>query len=384
LTLELHIGHQHSLKKLVKYKIFSCHQSMSQFSNISIVIPTHNRSQYLKRSIKYWENFNINLYVVDSSEVYSKPEMLSGKYEHTPNLNFAEKIFSILEKITTPYVALCADDDFISISGLLSSIQYLERHKDFSSAQGRMISFFANNDNSVEYYPTYISRMNFKVEHPDSLTRIKNTMSQYMPFFYAVHRTESLKESFNVSREHSCARGWELGVNMISVLYGGHKTLPCFYMARDNYSLSTSVEPLVGDWMQDPKNQDDLSRWRNKFSESYAVHENQNSTNGKFAFDTALKAYLGDSNKNPKNIHDLKKALKSFAPYFLIQLWHAYKRIFRIGWYFMPPSKAEDYAKFREKFASEKGYPWSDKDAKNDWELMKRIIQEHNQGLKNE
>ena len=50
----------------------------------------------------------------------------------------------------------------------------------------------------------------------------------------------------------------------------------------------------------------------------------------------------------------------------------------------MPPSKAEDYAKFREKFASEKGYPWSDKDAKNDWELMKRIIQEHNQGLKNE
>jgi hypothetical protein len=287
-----------------------------------------------------------------------------------------------LETINTPYVALCADDDFISISGLLSSIQFLERHKDFSSAQGRMIGFFSNQDSSVEYYPTYISRMNFKVEHPDSLTRIKNTMSQYMHIFYAVHRTESLKESFNVSREHSCVRGWELGVNMISALYGAHKTLPCFYLARDNDSPSTSVEPFLGDWVQDPKNQGELSKWRNKFSESYAAHEDQKSSYGNIAFDEAIKSYLGGDTKNPKNIHDLKKAIKSFTPYFLIKLWHGYKIFFRIGWYFMPPSSAEDYEKFREKFSNKRGYPWSDEDAKNDWKLMKRIIQEHNQGLK--
>ena len=44
----------------------------------------------------------------------------------------------------------------------------------------------------------------------------------------------------------------------------------------------------------------------------------------------------------------------------------------------MPPSSPDDYLKFREKFSSKKGYPWSDEDARNDWELMKKMIQVHN------
>jgi len=295
---------------------------MNKFSNISIVIPTYNRSQYLNRSLDYWKNFDINLYVVDSSEIYSKPESNSVTYFHTPHLNFAEKIFYILEKITTPYVALCADDDFISKSGLLSSIDYLETHKDFSSAQGRMIGFYLNNDNSVEYYPTYISRMNFKVDHPDALSRIKRAMSEYMHIFYAVHRTESLKESFNVSKEFFNPRGWELDVSMIASLYGKHITLPCFYLARDSQTGSplAPLSPIIENWMQDPNNQEEITKWRNAFSQSYDNHGDKKLSDGKIVFDEAIALYIGGDTVSPKNIHDLKKAVKSYAPIFLIKL----------------------------------------------------------------
>ena len=346
---------------------------MSVFSKISIVIPTHNRPEYIARAIDYWANFDVDLFIADSSSQYSKPEKFNGIYYHTPNLNFSEKLYFVLKEIKTPYVALCADDDFILKSGMLSSIKYLDKHKDFSSAQGRMVAFYLDDENLVQYYPAYTKAMNYEINHEKASVRIQQSMDQYMHIFYAVHRIESLRESFKLSKEHLCSRGWEIGVSLISSLYGNHKTLPYFYFARDAspaYGLP-NLNPYIGNWIREPCNQAGLNIWRNKFAQMYASHEDEKFINGKIVFDAAIQAYV----KPHKN---LKSVIKSYTPFFLIKLLHRFKNIFQISSYDMSLFSPDECLKLREDFSSEKGYPWSDENGSNNWKLIEKVIKAHN------
>ena len=345
---------------------------MSVFSKISIVIPTHNRPQYLARAIEYWNNFDVGLYIADSSKKYSKPENFNGIYFHTPNQNFAEKLYFTLKEIKTPYVALCADDDFTSSSGLISSIKYLDKNKDFSSAQGRMVAFYLDNQNSVQLYPAYTSAKNYEINHQKASVRIQQSMSEYMHIFYAVHRIESLRESFKLSKEHLCSRGWEIGVSLISSLYGKHKTLPYFYFARDASPPNgiPNLNPYIGNWIREPNNQEGLRRWRNKFAQMYAIHENQNITIGEIVFDEAIKSYV----KPQKN---LKRKIKANTPFSLIKLFHKFKEKFQTSHYHVSLISPEDCSKLRQDLHNEYGYPWSDEIAKEDWKLIESIIKVH-------
>jgi glycosyltransferase domain-containing protein len=342
-------------------------------SLITVIIPTHNRPEFLIRSIDYWSNFDISLFVVDSTKNYSKPVGFSGNYFHTPHLSMAEKIFHTLTEVSTPYVALCADDDFISKSGLINSVEYLEDHKDFSSAQGRMVRFYLNKNKSVEYYPAYTVAMNNQNNHDEAQNRVIQSMSSYMLNYYAVHRTVSLRETFRISKSFFGFRCWELNVSMTAAIYGKHATLPCFYFARDDIdnSKGQTQHSYVGNWIRHPKNRKGLNKWRNEFSQSFANHENQSLEIGKIAFDSAIRAYV----RPHKN---LKSIIKTYTPFFLIQLLHVFKKKFQIDRHDFSVISAEECSKLREDFSNENGYPWSDENGRNDWKLIEKVIKVHN------
>jgi glycosyltransferase domain-containing protein len=342
-------------------------------SLITVVIPTHNRPKFLIRSIDYWSKFNISLFIADSSIEYSKPVGFSGNYFHTPNLSMAEKIYNTLCEVSTPYVALCSDDDFITKSGLISSVDFLEKHNDFSSAQGRMVRFYLKKNKSVECYPAYTGAINNQNNHDDAQNRVIQSMSSYMLNYYAVHRTASLKEAFRISKSFFGFRCWELNVSMTAAIYGKHTTLPCFYFARDDIDNSggQSQNPYVNNWIRHPENRDGLRKWRNEFSHSFANHENKSLEIGKIVFDSAIKSYV-----NPyKNI---KSIIKTFTPFLLIRFFYYFKNFFEIDQPAHSLISTKECLKLRENFANEDGYPWSDQVSKDDWELIEKVINVHN------
>jgi glycosyltransferase domain-containing protein len=106
------------------------------FSQLTIVIPTHERHNYLKRSMEYWAEFTGRVIIVDSSK-NGIDFRLSGlcDYIHVPGMSFFEKLSLAISKVETKYCALCADDDFHAFDALNKAVSFLDDHRDFASVQ---------------------------------------------------------------------------------------------------------------------------------------------------------------------------------------------------------------------------------------------------------
>ena len=82
-------------------------------SKLSVLIPTHRRPQYLLRAVEYWDEIDVSLYIADSSPNDINSSDVRENFHHLPHLNLPQKIYHVLKQIETPFVAMCADDDFI-------------------------------------------------------------------------------------------------------------------------------------------------------------------------------------------------------------------------------------------------------------------------------
>lgn len=123
-------------------------------SDFTLIIPTHNRHHYLKRSMAYFKDLDANIIYCDSSSEKYEGELYPNmNYLHLPDKKFAEKILFALSEIKTNFVALCADDDFIVIQSLYKGISFLNENKNYKTVVGKYISFKDVFDGN--YYPMY-------------------------------------------------------------------------------------------------------------------------------------------------------------------------------------------------------------------------------------
>ena len=53
----------------------------SNLEKLTIVILTYNRHKYLKRTIHYWSNYNVNLVILDGSEKKLEDQYIEAKNE---------------------------------------------------------------------------------------------------------------------------------------------------------------------------------------------------------------------------------------------------------------------------------------------------------------
>ena len=153
---------------------------MKQKKLVSIIIPTHNRQELLKRSISYFKSKDFNfcsIIIIDSS---AKPLNLklekNFKYIHYKKNKFASKISYALSKVVTKYCVLVNDDDFISLNGLTKGINFLELNKDYVSYHGEYISFrYLDKINQVIYLAAYDDTLKNDLDFSLALNSYTNT-----------------------------------------------------------------------------------------------------------------------------------------------------------------------------------------------------------------
>ena len=116
-------------------------EEVELLSELTIVIPTYNRPLEIERAIEYWRDTPVTVHILDGSEKPWFPiGVLSGtntiSYNHVPqNLgessadNYSRRIALATELAKTNYSALCSDDDFFTIPGLVFAIQALKNDK---------------------------------------------------------------------------------------------------------------------------------------------------------------------------------------------------------------------------------------------------------------
>lgn len=213
----------------------------------------HNRHKNLDRLLEYYDNYGFNILIADSSveKHHFKNKKPNWSYSYTPLLSFSQKLEVVLASVSTPYVVMCADDDFIIPESIIACASFLESNSDYAVAQGLCIRYERENisNGQVEYGAIYKNAKN--IEQNDPLQRLHAMFEDYRSVLYAVFRTEVLQQAY--SGAGNVVKNLYLNeyvTAFIPVLFGKSKELPILYQVRE-YALdsddktTTDIDRLV-------------------------------------------------------------------------------------------------------------------------------------------
>jgi glycosyltransferase domain-containing protein len=179
----------------------------------TVVIPTHNRHRYLKRLINFYANqkTKIFVFVVDSSDddnaiknrlffesLKKDNPNFKCEYNHTsqhfkPEIKpmVHDKVLWALDRVTTRYVAMCADDDFIIPAAIEKCSTFLSSNPDYGCARGRIYDFVTDKKRQFKLLPAlhYDS-----IESNNACERAWLAARYYQQTFYGLFRIDVLKK----------------------------------------------------------------------------------------------------------------------------------------------------------------------------------------------
>ncbi len=214
---------------------------------ITIVIMTHNRYNFLSRLLKFYDEYSekFNFLILDSSSQIPEKSILKyfkrdnvEYHKFDSNIFYATKVAEGSIHIKTKYAVCCADDDFLIPSGIINSKEYLEKNPNYASAHGLYFNHTSPNDISIfrRFNFTALFQEGKSSEEESGLKRITSYFGGITKSYpmYAVHRTELFKKVWLETNEYAPSWGLsEYFLNAISLAYGKMKVLPIFYSSRE-------------------------------------------------------------------------------------------------------------------------------------------------------
>ena len=170
-------------------------------TNLTIIIPTFNRSVFLLRSIKYWSNYDVNVLILDGSDSHLDDSYLSNlptniSYHFLP-ISFMKRLEVASSLIKTKYCILLGDDEFYIPSALYSAIIELEKDPLLISCSGQTVGFSTGKMSSwfakskiLLGFIVYPERKGYSISQNTPRKRMIAHMTNYSPVsIYSVMRT---------------------------------------------------------------------------------------------------------------------------------------------------------------------------------------------------
>ena len=232
--------------------------------NYTIIIPTYNRHKYLKRILNFYSQYDskLKIIILDSSSENIDSELNSvmdqknfDYHKYSPTISPWDKIANGCQFVNTPYVVLCADDDFIIPQAISKCTNFLEKNIDYSSAQGFTYKHhITETDNKLQFH---FKRSNAKAKSIDDekpLQRLSLYCKDHTIYnpVYAVHRTDLFSKiwkqtsiygkNFMTGEIYSCA---------MSLLSGKMKVFDFFYSSREANQIRWYDDKLLKKMLSD-------------------------------------------------------------------------------------------------------------------------------------
>ena len=170
--------------------------------DLTIITPTINHLDNLKKLINYYQYFNYKgkIFFLDSSQ---KKIFLETKNYLKKNNNkniFHYRILArpfectkvIAPKIKTKYVCWSGDDDYFIVSGLRKSVKILNNNKKINALNGLTIS--ANFKNKRKLIKSYVHYENFNSLHKKPINRLIQIFNEYRVPIFSVFRSNEFKK----------------------------------------------------------------------------------------------------------------------------------------------------------------------------------------------
>ena len=213
-------------------------------SDISILIPTLSRPEFLLKNLNFLVklNANFNICICDSSPNIKKDfinklnklsKIININYFHKPSLNDREAIFFLIENCKTEYSAYLGDDDFFIPNGLINCADFLSKNFDYRVVYGKAILVDSQTirkpNLSIKASKYWRSK---SYQDSSSEQRLDNLSKNYHVNLFGVHRTKEFLEDFKPSSISPSKSMGEILVNYLTIAKGKGKFLPETYLIR--------------------------------------------------------------------------------------------------------------------------------------------------------
>ena len=236
--------------------------NVKELRDMTIVIPTKNRPQYVERILTYYLDLNFigNIIIIDSSD----EETAEYIKKYVNNINKVNFTYSFSEElpttvirdnvnlIKTKYVSFLGDDDYIIPTGILRSIEYLKNNPDIVACRGEALKIRDSNlsSDSISRYWNFFNRL-----EDSSGDRIIKHFSDYHTPFFHVCRSKMLIKAFSNAPSMSEIKagydrliGDELLIAGLMLAYGKFTSIEGLHLVR---TINVESTELRESWLYD-------------------------------------------------------------------------------------------------------------------------------------
>ncbi|MFJ2384940.1 TIGR00180 family glycosyltransferase [Pseudomonas protegens] len=209
----------------------------------TLVVMTHNRKAFLQRTLQYYSTYPCSILVLDSSQ--EADETLAERYpevdyRHLPQFGYKglqDKLTYGVNLVSTPYMAFAADDDFLIHDALNASVEFLEANPDYGLCHGYGMMYLARAAETNYYRRDCRVIEDYASDDPQD--RVMSFMGQFLPPFYAVTRTDLLRQWYNRLPPEVSFEWQEIGHCFYLLACAKARILPIPYAVREvNYGAS--------------------------------------------------------------------------------------------------------------------------------------------------
>lgn len=117
------------------------------------------------------------------------------KYYHFKDYSYVQKVYAVLQYVSTPYVCLNGVDDFRSLSSLRTAVQFLEHNEDYIVVYGYEYGFVYDLS-AIEWYNTGSYLNLYTISFDDPFKRVGYFLDNYATTLYGIFRTTTLINLF--------------------------------------------------------------------------------------------------------------------------------------------------------------------------------------------
>lgn len=228
--------------------------------SLTCVVPTHNRPHFLRRLFRLYAQFppGFPFLVVDSSNptaaaenrdvIESVRKTLHIDYQHF-DLNIVDKCVQALERVRSPFVVFCADDDYLLPDSVWRCVEFLKDQPRYDSAMGRVAML-----NTKQPRWCGMVHQGYSIEEDRPFDRCVRLADSWFSNFYAVQRTQVYCEIFQITAANTDSglslQVGEMLLAQLSVIRGRVKTLPFIYSLMEKHDANSGKRSPAGVLLQ--------------------------------------------------------------------------------------------------------------------------------------
>lgn len=211
-----------------------------QLSQLTIVIPSFCRQEYLLRQLVYWAFSDATIITADGSPVPLDTQLIQ-LISNVPNVHYlhlldsyTKRIQACCKLIKTPYSMCLADDDMFLMDGLSLAVDYLNQNSKIDVCMGQVVGInYDQSKREAHIIPYGDSLENYQVIHSDPLRRIRLGIDAYRTATsYAVFRTPTFENVWHGLQTTSCLEATEYEHAISTYTLGNLSTVSNVYWLR--------------------------------------------------------------------------------------------------------------------------------------------------------